>query len=420
MTEPIPRNIEPVMCETIASRRVTAVTGPRQSGKTTLVTKLAAKLGGTLRQLDDEALLRAAIDDPVGFVTAGRRPLVIDEIQRAGDPLVRAIKAEVDRNQDPGQFVLTGSSNFLTVPGLTESLAGRAAFMQLGPFTQGEVAGVVERFIDTAFQEPQRLRRLPTGKEGLGDYLARICAGGYPEVQRLPPRQRTRWYADYLHSITQRDIVELGGIRKAGELPKLLRLLAARTASELVMQHIIDDAAVARQAVYDYVALLRTVYLVHEIPSWSRNLTARVKRHPKVYISDSGLAAHLLGKGPGALGRPDEPATGPLMETFVVNELQRQTSWAETAVTLFHFRDRQGAEVDVVLEAADGRVVALEVKAGLSFRPKSLDWLAKLRDLLDGDFVHGILLYAGRDALPLGDRLTALPISALWRVTEAG
>ncbi|MGH8721692.1 MAG: DUF4143 domain-containing protein, partial [Burkholderiales bacterium] len=137
---------------------------------------------------------------------------------------------------------------------------------------------------------------------------------------------------------------------------------------------------------------------------------------PKVYVCDSGLAAYLLGKDPAALARPGEPATEPLVETFVVNELLRQAAWAETDVRLRHYRDRDGTEVDLLLESADGRVVAVEVKAGLSFRSRALQGLTKLRDRLGGDFVHGILLYAGGEALALGDRLTALPISALWRL----
>ncbi|MBI4730502.1 MAG: ATP-binding protein [Acidobacteria bacterium] len=413
----IPRRALPALLDSLRRARVSVISGPRQAGKTTLARQLVDRLGrGTLRDLDDPVLLQAATDDPVGFVATGERPLVIDEVQRGGDALVRAVKRVVDRDPAPGQFVLTGSSNFLTVPTISESLAGRAAFVELWPFTQGEIARCRERFLDLAFGEPDRLRRMPRGDLDLRGYLGRLCAGGFPEAQRLAPGRRDRWFRDYVRTVTQRDIVELSHIRKASELPTLLRLLAARTADELVMEHIVDDAPIARQAVYEYTALLETTYLIHRVPAWSRNLTAKAKRHPKAYLTDAGLAAHLLRKDPDALARPADPATGKLMETFVAAELLRQSSWAESPIALHHYRDRAGPEVDLVLEAGDGRVVALEVKAGASFRRDAVKWLALLRDRCGRDFVHGYLLYAGPHALPLGDRLTALPIAALWEV----
>lgn len=408
----------PVLTDTLRSARVAVISGPRQAGKTTLARQLLERLGhGTLRDLDDPALLQAALDDPVGFVATGGRPLVIDEVQRGGDALVRALKRQVDRDPTPGQFVVTGSSNFLTVPTISESLAGRAAFVELWPFTQGEISGRRERFVDLAFGEPDRLRQMPPRDANILEYLRRLCAGGFPEPHRLPPAQRDRWFRDYVRTVTQRDIVELSGIRKASELPALLRLLAARTADELVMQHVVDDAPIARQAVYEYTALLETIYLIHRVPAWSRNLTAKTKRHPKIYVADPALAAHLLRKDPDALAQPADPATGKLVETFVATELLRQSGWAETRIELGHFRDRGGAEVDLILEATDGRFVAIEVKAGSSFRREAAKWLALLRDRCGKSFVHGYVLYAGGQALPLGDRLTALPIAALWEAS---
>ncbi|MGH9091835.1 MAG: AAA family ATPase, partial [Acidimicrobiales bacterium] len=149
------RAIEARYRETVASRRVTVVTGPRQSGKTTLVSNQLA--GGSLRSLDDQGMLDAARTDPTGFVSTGARPLVIDEVQRGGEPLVRAIKAAVDRDPAPGQFVLTGSSNFLTVPTISESLAGRAAFLEVWPFTQGELAGRNDSFVDAVIAGAESL-----------------------------------------------------------------------------------------------------------------------------------------------------------------------------------------------------------------------------------------------------------------------
>jgi len=400
--------------DTVAARRVTVVTGPRQAGKTTLVR--GRLRGGTLRSLDDQGTLDAAVADPVGFLAFGPRPLVIDEVQRAGEPLVRAIKLAVDRDQRPGQFVLTGSSNFLTVPTISESLAGRAGFVEVWPFTQGEMSGKPDRFIDRAFSGAAAFGTYRPDPFSRQDLLERVCAGGYPEIHRLASRQRPGWFRDYVLTTIERDVVQLSGIRKVAEMGQLLRLFAARTGCELVMQGIIDDAPLERQAVYSHRAWLETIHLLTTLPAWSRNFTRRVKRHPKVFLTDPGLAAWLLGKTPSALADPDDPATGQLTETFVFAELRRQLTWAATDVAMFHWRDRSGAEVDIVLEAADGRIVGVEVKSHQTAKPEWFRWLGQMRDALGDKFMAGIALYAGNDVLPFGDRLLAAPISALWEL----
>lgn len=408
------RAVEARYLETVGARRVTVVTGPRQSGKTTLV---VSQLGaGTLRNLDDQAVLEAARADPVGFVRAGARPVVIDEVQRGGEVLVRAIKAVVDRDPGAGQFVLTGSSNFLTVPTISESLAGRAGFVEVWPFTQGELDGKPDGFIDAAFSGAAAFDSYRPSGFGRRELYDRLCTGGYPEVVQLPARQRPGWFRDYVRTVIQRDVVEISGIRKVTEMGQLLRLFAARTASELVMQSVIDAAPLERQAVYDHRAWLETVHLVTTVPAWSKNLTRRVKRHPKAYVTDPGLAAWLLGKTSGALEDPTDPATGQLVETFVFAELCRQLTWAGTDATLYHWRDRAGAEVDLVLEASDGRVLGIEVKAGQTPGRDWFRWLSAMRDTLRERFVAGLVLYAGSQALPFGDRLLAVPISALWEL----
>jgi uncharacterized protein len=400
----------------VAARRVTVVTGPRQAGKTTLVGGQLSRTGGAMRSLDDHGMLTAALEDPVGFVAMGERPLVIDEVQRGGEPLVRAIKAHVDRDPRPGQFVLTGSSNFLTVPTISESLAGRAGFVEVWPFTQGELADVADRFVDAIFEGTAALARMRLGAPTRGELLERVCAGGYPEIHTLPAAQRPGWFRDYVRTTIERDVVEMSGIRKVAEMGQLLRLLAARSGCELVMQNVIEDSALERQAVYDHRAWLQTIHLVAILPAWSRNLTARAKRRPKVFVTDPGLAAWLVGKTPAALEDPTDPVTGRLIETFVFAELRRQLTWAGTEISLFHWRDRAGAEIDFVLEAADGRVAAIEVKAGQTPKREWFRWLARMRDVLGDRFVAGVVLHGGQHVLPFGERLMAAPIAALWGV----
>jgi predicted AAA+ superfamily ATPase len=412
---PLKRAVENRYRETVASRRVTVVTGPRQSGKTTLVRSQLTGTG-TFRTLDDRGVLDAALADPAGFVTLGQRPLVIDEIQRGGEALVRAIKSAVDKDPSPGQFVLTGSSNFLTVPTISESLAGRAGFVEVWPFTQSEIAGTTGNFIDSVLDGTPALSEHRPSSLRRRDMLERVCAGGYPEVHQLPVPQRAGWFRDYVRTTIERDVVVLSGIRKVPEMNQLLRLFAARTGCELVMQNVINDSSLERQAVYAHRAWLETIYLVCTLPSWSRNLTRRVKKRPKVFIADPGLASWLLGKTPDALENPTDPATGQLVETFVYAELRRQLSWATTEASLFHWQDRDGAEVDLVIEAGDGRIVGLEVKSGQTPRREWFRWLELMRDTLGSQFIAGITLYGGDQVLPFGDRLLAVPMSALWEL----
>lgn len=410
----IKRAIEARYRDTVAARRVTVVTGPRQAGKTTLVRGLLGETGGELRNLDEEGMLAASLTDPSGFISLGDRPLVIDEVQRAGEPLVRAIKAQVDRDPRPGQFVLTGSSNFLTVPSIAESLAGRAGFVEVWPFSQGELAGVVDSFVEAVFAGVDGVSSLTPMVVGRDELLERVCTGGYPEVHALPSKERSGWFRDYVRTTIERDVVEMSGIRKVTELRQLLRLLAARSGCELVMQSLIGDSTLERQAVYDHRAWLQTINLVQTLPAWSRNLTGRVKKRPKVFLTDSGLTAWLVRKTPAGLRDPTDPATGRLVETFVYGELRRQLSWASTDTELFHWQDRSGAEVDFVLERSDGLVAALEVKTGQTPRQEWFRWLARMRDALDERFTAGVVLYPGPHVLPFGDRLLAVPISALW------
>jgi hypothetical protein len=409
-----PRRLEGIIEEALRAFRVVVVTGPRQAGKTTLVQRSLAG-SGSFARLDDEATLLAAIADPVGFATFGDPPRAFDEIQRGGDPLVRAIKAVVDQNTAPGQFLLNGSADFLTVPTISESLAGRAAFLELWPFTQGELDGTHDGFLATAFTSPDALADAEPSNLTTSDYLDRICAGGFPEAVTMAARTRRTWFRNYIRTVTERDITELTGARRSQQLPRILSLLAARTANELVVSHVHDASGLgSRTTTEDYIAYMQMTYLVMTLPAWSRNLTRKITRHPKIHLTDTGLAAQILGKDPASLARPTDPARGPLIETFVFNELHRQTTWLDDEIRLHHLRDRDGAEIDLVAESADGRIVAIEVKAAPTAIATDARWLAWLRDKTGDDFTAGIVLHTGPRPYRLGDRIYAAPISHLW------
>lgn len=407
------RNLEPVVRRSLDSFRVVMVQGARQTGKTTLVRQIAES--GTYLGLDDNDLLQIAREDPVGLLTGHTRPVVIDEVQRAGDTLVRAIKMAVDRDQAPGQFLLTGSADFLTVPGISESLAGRVAILELNPFSQGEIEGKRERFLGRVINEPEWLRSVRPSGTAVTEYAERICAGGYPEPLLMEPPDRRAWVNSYLNTLVARDVADLTGARRTMEIPRLLRALAARTATQLMVSKIHNQVGLGSiNTTSDYLAYLEMVHLVATLPAWSANLGVRVRRNPKSYITDTGLAAALLNTSPESMARPTDPSRGQMFETFVVNEIRRQSGWSDHGINLFHYRDRYGREVDLICEAPDGRIVGIEVKASATTKAEHSSHLAWLRDRLGDRFIAGVVFYSGTLSLPLGERIMALPLSTLW------
>ena len=395
--------------------------GPRQSGKSTLARTLAEERRGSYVSLDDPGSLRVAKRDPLTFLTSRPFPLAVDEIQRGGDHLVRTIKRLVDQDPAPGRFLLTGSSNFLTVPTISESLAGRARIFRLWPFSEAELAQapapVFDGWFDSAASAPEPVDRIRFGASDRHDYLTRACRGGYPAALRLNPRQRAGWFDSYVETVTQRDLPELADIRRVAALPSLMSWVSAASGTEINVSAAARHLAVQRQTLTTYLDWLRMVFLIHEAPSWSRNLARRAVRRPKLHVTDTGLAAAQLGLTAEKLAPPDATATGKLLESFVFNEIVRQASAAPERLLVHHYRSKDH-EVDLVVEDPRGALLAIEVKATSSPHPRQLRSLAWFRDRIDavqpGTFRAGYLLHTGPQALELDDRLYCMPISALW------
>ena len=286
--------------------------------------------------------------------------------------------------------------------------------VELWPFSQGELASnPPETFIRQAFDAPEALRSGPPGTCTRDQYLELVCAGGYPAAGFTLAQQR-RWFRDYLQTVAQRDIVEMGDIRRADAIVPLLETAAALSDQNLNVARLARGVGLDARTTANYLAWLTNVFLVHRVPMWSRNLSTKAA---KLFITDSGLAAALAGKDPAALARPADTSVGGLVETFAANEIAKQLTWDDSGTRLHYFRDRSGAEIDLILEAPDGRIVAIEVKAAISPGPDATRWLIWLRDRLDrfgSDFAHGFVLHTGPTRISLGDRLTLLPLDALW------
>lgn len=411
-TQLVARQATTLVTEALGDTRVVTINGARQAGKSTLARQLSASSPGSeVRLLDDPATLRAATDDPSGFVEHDGL-LVIDEIQLAPE-LLRPIKVVVDTDPQPGRFLLTGSAQVLALRDLPDALPGRMELIELWPFSQGEIDGTPDRFIDAAFTHGPGLRH--TSALRRRDYLDRIVRGGFPEAVRRQPRRRTAFFDSYLGTLIERDVMQLSAIERHGQLHQLLGLLAGRTGSLLVPGTVASETGIPRNTLNRYLELLTAVFLIKQIPAWSTGHTHRAIGTPKLTFVDSGLACHLLGQDAQRLSKPGG-AAGPLMENFVLMELARQLTWTQERVRLHHYRTKDKVEVDAVLEAADGRVIGIEVKAGATIRSEDLAGLRHLETRLGPQFIAGYVLYTGQQTLPYGDRLHALPIDAIWNL----
>lgn len=389
-----------------------AVTGPRQAGKSTLVKEvISAGHPATYVTLDDAGPRNAALADPEGFVAGFRGAVAIDEVQRAPD-LFLAIKSSIDRERKPGRFLLTGSANVLLLPRIADSLAGRMEVLTIWPLSQGELAERRESFVDQLFARSPI--QLTDADELSPEVVRRSLRGGYPEAVRRPTAaRRSAWFRSHIQTMLDRDVRDLAAIERRGDLHTLLRLLAARSMSILNMSEVGRALGLNLMTLKRYLVLLETMYLVRRIPAWSRNLGRRVVRHPKLMFLDTGLLGHLLQLTPDRLDI-DPVLRGLLFENFVAAEIGKQLGWSKVPADLYHFRSYDGREVDLILEAHDGRVVGVEVKAASAVGSPDFSGLRAIDDALGRKFHRGVVLHTGRATVPFAGNLHAVPISALW------
>jgi len=415
----IARHAAPRVLDLQRAFRVVILGGARQTGKTTVVRELLELPADRRFSLDLEATRRRAVEDPTGFVAALPPGAAIDEFQRAGQGLLLAIKAAVDIDPARGQFLLTGSANYLADRSISETLAGRAGRLTLWPLSEGELRGVRETFLERIF-DPGAWPGSPPAAPDRATLVARLLSGSFPELVTagLDARARRDWFDAYVRDVVSREALRpLADVRLEAELRGLLRLLAARSCGELVIADLARDADLSRATAGDYVALLEALYLVALIPAWAPSATTRAKRRPKVVLADPGLLADQVGAGEAAFAPDaDGVVAGALFETLVLTEILKQASWSTESLELGHYRDRDGREIDLVVsDRRTGTVAGIEVKLTATPLARHARHLAWLRDQLGGRFSVGLVLHAGANVLPLGERLWALPWSCLWR-----
>lgn len=413
-THLLERRITPALVAALSDTPVVVLNGPRQSGKSTLARELVRR--GHLaeyRTFDSAADLATAASDPDGFVRTLGGPAVIDEVQHVPD-LFRAIKQAVDEDRRPGRFLLTGSVDVRLAPRISESLAGRVELRTLWPLSQGEIEDANESFLRAVFAD--ELPPYQDARELRRDLAERIVRGGFPELVRRPSERRAPWFESYITTILQRDVESLADVDALATMPRLVRLLAARTASQLNVAELSRSSQIPNSTLGRYLALLEAAFLIRRIPAWSGGLGRRLLKHPRVVLSDTGLAAHLQTVDADRIATSEPVLIGPLIENFVAMELIKQLSWKTAFASLYHFRSAAGEEVDLVLEQGNGRIAGIELKASSTVVDADFRGLRALASAGGRRFVRGVLLYTGRHSLPFGPKMHAMPMSALWRL----
>lgn len=387
----------------LADTPVIYLAGARQVGKSTLAASFASSRRYVT--LDNVAELSAARADPVGFIAAreadGGIPVVIDEVQRAPD-LLLSIKASVDRDRRPGRFLLTGSANILSLPRISETLAGRIEVLVLRPLTRCEINGTASPLRVLLEGKWMEIPDSPFSRDALIEW-ARI--GGFPEVlMRVSTSRRRAWFVSYVTTTVAREVRAISEIGNDATIGKMLHFVATRAGGPRNIESLAHDSGTPATTVRRYLACLRTIYLIDEIPAWFVNVDKRLTKHPKLLLVDSGIYDHLVG------GAADP---GPLLETFVGCELQRLIGLDEEPMVLHHFRTSRGAEVDWVIERANGSIVGIEVKAAATVTAADFRGLHVLREAAGKRFSRGIVLFTGQRAVAFAPDLLAIPLGVL-------
>lgn len=396
---------------------VVFLNGPRQAGKSTLVQKLSSEeFESEYVTFDSITQLSAAANSPESYLRDRKKSLIIDEVQLVPE-LFRALKIVVDELRQEhqehgtkikGKFLLTGSANIMALPKLSESLVGRMSILTLYPLSASEALGNDGKFIERIFNKEFKADK---DKEKLTDI---INIATFPEISGAELNERENWFDGYLTTILQRDVRALAEIEKLSILPNLLRILANRAGG------LINDADIARDAGLNpvtsrnYKTLLKMLFLTFELAPWYRNTGKRLVKSSKGYITDTLLLSHLLQYKLDDLEKNHPEIFGHVLENFIATELLKLISNNNEKCELLHFRTNDNKEVDFVLEKPNGQIVAFEVKQRDNVEKSDFKGLEVLQAIAKNDFVCGIILYRGKDVVPFGQNLWAVPISNLW------
>lgn len=403
------RLIDGLLDELMADLPAILVVGPRAAGKTTTAIQRSA----SVIRLDVPAEAGAFRADPDAILRGAAEPVLLDEWQAVPETFP-AVKRAIDAAARPGRFLLTGSA-YGDLEGTTAAGTGRIVRIRLHGMTVREHAGslAAEPLID-------RLARAeeigtPGERLDLRDYLDLALRSGFPEALALNGASaRQRWLEGYIMQIITRDPTGTIGARDPGRLQRYLEAYALNSAGVTEAKMIQESAGIDRKTAASYEHVLENVFVIESLPAWRTNRLKRLVLTPKRYILDAGLMAAVLRMSTSAILR-DAGVLGRIIDTFVASQLRAELEVSATRPRLYHLRDQEGRhEVDIVAELGGGSVVGFEVKASAAVDQRDAKHLAWMRDELGDRFIAGVVFHTGPHVFPLGNRLTALPISTIW------
>ncbi len=411
----IKRSLEPVLRKAASEFPAVVLTGPRQSGKTTILKHLFGKRYRYV-SLEPPDVRTSAGGDPRTFLEMHPPPVIFDEVHYAPD-LLPYIKEKIDADRHrSGQFLLTGSQNLLLMEKVTESLAGRAAVLRLFPLSRREVEGRPQLPL------PWEAGRLPvcstqTGRASSAKPFAYrrfwkgLLKGGYPELAVHPGRDAYLWHASYVQTYLERDLRTLRQVGDLSQFQNFLRTLAARSAQLLNLTDVARDLGIAVNTAKAWLSVLEATYQVIVLRPYFANVGKRLVKTPKVYFTDVGTLCYLAG-----LKDPEHAASGPMggaiMETAVLSEIVKTLTHCGIEPRVYFWRTLAGTEVDIVVETG-GELVPIEVKLSASPRPPMASAVKTFRKDLGEKAKPGYVVHPGDITLPIGPGVTALPFAEI-------